>query len=183
MVSANDHTLSHLVNAPISRLAPFSGLILTITAVAVYFIRVNLFEKWLMHATFYEKKYHVLNEVQKRSFVNHHVSVLLKVTLVIVAAYPFLQVFCVHGTFQQLIESEDPDAVMVSIGDLLIVSSNIFTVMYIFELFYRSNVSLISSAHHVGAVVIAQTAIAITFNFKREKDAVYEFAMCLVWGK
>lgn len=183
MVTANHGALSHLVNAPISRLAPFSGLILTITAVTVYFIRVHLFEKWLMHTVAYKKKYEVLNEVQKRSFVNHHVSVLLKVTLVIVAAYPFIEIFCVRSTFQQLIDSEDPDTIMVSIGDLLIVSSNIFTVMYIFELFYRSKVSVVSGAHHVGAVTIAQIAIAITFNFKREKDAVFEFAMCLVWGE
>lgn len=183
MVSSNNSTLSHLINAPISSLAPFSGLILTVTAVAVFFIRIYFFEKWLMHTIIYEKKYQVLNEAQKRSFVNHHVSVLLKVTLVVVAAYPFVQIFCVRSTFQQLIDGEDPDLVSVSIGDLLIISSNIFTVMYIFELFYRSNVSLVSGAHHVGAIVIAQTAIAITFNFKHEKDAVYEFAMCLVWGK
>lgn len=68
-------------------------------------------------------------------------------------------------------------------GDVMIVATQIFTVMYIFELFYRDKVSPISCAHHVGAIVIAQSAVAMSINFRDEKDAVYEFIMCFVWGK
>ena len=64
----------------------------------------------------------------------------------------------------------------------MIVSSQIFTVMYIFELFYRDKVSPISCAHHVGAITIAQAAVAMSINFDHESDAVFEFLICFVWG-
>lgn len=54
--------------------------------------------------------------------------------------------------------------------------------MYIFELFYRDKVSIINCAHHIGAIVIAQSAIAMSINFGHERDAVYELILCFIWG-
>ncbi len=54
--------------------------------------------------------------------------------------------------------------------------------MYIFELFYRTKISPVSVGHHIGTIIIGQTAIAISFNLVREKDATIEFILCLVWG-
>jgi hypothetical protein len=55
--------------------------------------------------------------------------------------------------------------------------------MYVFELFYRPKISPVSVMHHVGTIVIGQTAIAISLNLVREKDATIEFILCTVWGK
>ena len=67
-------------------------------------------------------------------------------------------------------------------GDVMIVCSQIFTAMYIFELFYRRTISVISAAHHIGAIVITQSAVAISLNFAHEQDASFEFVLCFVWG-
>lgn len=37
--------------------------------------------------------------------------------------------------------------------------------------------------HHLGTILVAQSAIAISLNLSREKDATIEFILCLVWGK
>lgn len=55
--------------------------------------------------------------------------------------------------------------------------------MYIFELIYRVKVSHISSMHHIGTIMVAESAIAISLNLTREKDASIEFILCTVWGE
>ncbi len=55
--------------------------------------------------------------------------------------------------------------------------------MYVFELFYRPKISPVSVGHHIGTIMIGQSAIAISLNLVREKDATIEFILCTVWGK
>jgi ABC-type uncharacterized transport system permease subunit len=55
--------------------------------------------------------------------------------------------------------------------------------MYVFELFYRPKISPVSVGHHVGTIMIGQSAIAISLNLIKEKDATIEFILCTVWGK
>ena len=43
--------------------------------------------------------------------------------------------------------------------------------------------SHISAMHHIGTIMVAQAAIAISLNLTREKDATIEFILCTVWGK
>jgi hypothetical protein len=55
--------------------------------------------------------------------------------------------------------------------------------MYIFELLFRAKLSPVAVAHHIGAIVIAQSAVAISLNWQHERDATIEFILCFVWGK
>jgi len=55
--------------------------------------------------------------------------------------------------------------------------------MYVFELFYRPKISPVSVGHHIGTIMIGQSAIAISLNLVRERDATIEFILCTVWGK
>lgn len=43
--------------------------------------------------------------------------------------------------------------------------------------------SHISAMHHIGTIMVAQAAIAISLDLTREKDASIEFILCTVWGK
>jgi hypothetical protein len=54
--------------------------------------------------------------------------------------------------------------------------------MYIFELFFRKTLSPIAILHHVGAVLIGQSAIALSLDLEHERNATMEFVLCLVWG-
>lgn len=71
---------------------------------------------------------------------------------------------------------------MTNLTSVLIVLDQIFIAMYIFELFYRAKLSPVAVAHHIGAVVIAQSAVAISLNWQHEQDATIEFILCFVWG-
>ena len=166
-----------LVNQSISKLAPFSGLVLIITVVIVFAARFYFFEGFLL-PRLYGQKYTSLSDENRRSFVNHHVAGSIKLLLVVAASYPTIVLaFGSAGPHTPFAGSRH-----ATIGDVLIVCSHIFTVMYIFELFYRHKISPISAAHHIGAIVITQSAIAIGLNFNHEVDAVYEFILCLLWG-
>lgn len=170
--------LDKLINDSISQLAPFSALILTITAVIVFLFRLYIFEKLLM-VKYYKEKYTCLNETNRRSFVNHHVAGTIKLVLLFSAGYPFVSIAFGNSTpHTPMVHGS-----LVTKGDVMIVCSQLFCVMYIFELYYRSNISPISAAHHIGAIVIAQAAVAISLNFNHEVDAIYEFVLCFVWGE
>lgn len=169
--------ITRLVNEEISKLAPYSALILTVICVFVFAYRLYFVEKFLMNTKTYRSNYRMLSEDQKRSFVNHHVAGTCKTVLLISAIYPFLSIAFGKATPHTPFAPGSP----ATMGDVMVVCSQLFTAMYIFELFYRVNVSPISAAHHIGAIVIAQSAVAISLNFSHEQDAVIEFIMCFVW--
>lgn len=169
--------MNDLVDEAISGLAPYAAIILTVTAVCVFAYRLYFVEKFLMNTKLYKAKFRALAEDQRRSLVNHHVAGTCKFVLLCSAAYPFLSI--AFGKANP--HTPFAPGSKATLGDVMIVCSQLFTVMYIFELFYRVNVSPISAAHHVGAIIIAQTAVAISLNFSHERDAVIEFMMCFVW--
>ena len=70
-----------------------------------------------------------------------------------------------------------------TLGDVLVVCTQMLVGMYIFELIYRVKVSHISSMHHIGTIMVAEAAIAISLDLTRERDATIEFILCTVWGK
>lgn len=167
-----------IVNAFVSDIALFGALVMTITAVVLAFVRIFFLDNFLLGTFYRSVTKESLNDTQRRSFINHHVAATLKILLIILAAYPLLRILAGNAT------PHTPYAPgsKVTLGDILMVSSQIFTMMYIFELFYREKVSPISFAHHIGAILIAQAAVAMTVNSDHAKDAVPEFLLCLVWG-
>lgn len=167
---------NHVQGETVSDLLPYSAIILTTICVVIFFLRLHFFEpfaKW-----FYGKKYTGLDEVQRRSFINHHVAGSVKLFLVVFAAYPFIALFSGAKKLHSPVGHSSP----VKVGDMLLIVDEIFTAMYIFELFYRAQVSYISAAHHIGAILIAQSATVLGLNPAHRKDAVIEFMLCLLWG-
>ncbi|KAJ2979402.1 hypothetical protein NQ176_g3272 [Zarea fungicola] len=169
--------LGELINEAISSIAPFSGLILTVTCCIIAVIRIYVLDIFIPKL-YSRTTLRDMAGTQMRSFTNHHVAAGTKILLIILCGYPLLAIIC--GT--KTPHSPYAPGSAVTLGDMMIVSSQIFTGMYIFELFYRDKVSIISCAHHVGAIVIAQSAIAMSINFNHEQDAVYEFILCFIWG-
>lgn len=167
-----------IVNDSISILATYSGLILTICLVVIFFVRFYIFEGFLLRRIYGTKYTSMNDEAVRRGFVNHHVAGLIKIILLIVAAYPFLAVAFGTATMHSFYNGKGG----ATMGDVLVVCSQLFVSMYVFELFYRPKISPISSLHHIGAIIIAQSAVAISLDFKHEKDATIEFILCFVWG-
>jgi hypothetical protein len=66
---------------------------------------------------------------------------------------------------------------------VLLVLNQVFIAMYLFELIFRAKLSYVAVAHHIGSVTIAATAVAISLNWKHQRDATLEFILCYLWGK
>jgi hypothetical protein len=171
----------HVTKVPletISRLAPFSALILSIICINYFLIRFYVLEGFLLKKV-YGQIYTSMDESTRRGFVNHHIAGATKILILIVAAYPFIDVAFVHSTFHTPFAGSK----FVTQGDILIIVSQMLIGMYIFELFYRTKISPVSVGHHIGTILIGESAIAISLNLLREKDATIEFILCTVWGK
>jgi hypothetical protein len=161
----------------ISELAPFSALILSIICITYFLIRFYLLEGFLMKRV-YGHIYTAMDETTRRGFVNHHIAGTTKIFILIVGSYPFIDVAFVHSTFHTPFAGSK----IVTQGDILIVVSQMLIGMYIFELFYRTSISPVSVGHHIGTILIGESAIAISLRLARERDATIEFILCTVWG-
>ena len=171
----------HIRNTPltsISKLSPFSGLILSVVLVILFLIKQFVFELFLLKKL-YGGKYTKLNDVNRRGFVNHHIAGGTKLLILIVAVYPFIDVAFRYAT----LHTPYAPGSTVTLGDVLVVCTNLLVAMYVFELIYRVKISYISAMHHIGTILVAEAAIAISLNLVREKDATIEFILCTVWGK
>ncbi|KAI3393222.1 hypothetical protein diail_4549 [Diaporthe ilicicola] len=174
----HDEHLEKLPLTTISRLAPFSALIMSIVFIIYFLIRFYIFEGFLLRRV-YGETYTKMDETTRRGFVNHHIAGGTKIFILIAAVYPFISVVFGSATFHtRLSETRTP----VTMGDVLIVVSQMLIAMYVFELFYRPKISPVSVGHHVGTIMIGQSAIAISLDLIREPDADIEFSLCLVWG-
>ncbi|ODA75832.1 hypothetical protein RJ55_08654 [Drechmeria coniospora] len=169
--------LGRLPNELVSRLQLFAGLILTVVACVLAVIRFYVLDL-VIPKVYSARTLEPLNDGQRRGFVNHHVAAGTKIFLIIITCYPLLAVLSGGATPQ----TPFAPGMRTTLGDVLVVSAQVFTAMYIFELFYREKISPIGCAHHVGAIVIAQTALAMNVNFDKEPDSIYELLLCFIWG-
>src|ERR1700722_8204128 len=170
--------VTHLSNSSISKLAPFSALIISIIFVLYFLIRFYILEGCLLRRL-YGEKYIKLNETERRGFVNHHIAGTTKILILIIAAYPFADIAFGNAT----LHSPFGGSRTITQGDILIVAAQMLIAMYVFELFYRPRISPVSIAHHIGSIMIGQSAIAISLDLVRERDATIEFVLCTVWGE
>ncbi|KAI9774372.1 MAG: hypothetical protein M1840_004266 [Geoglossum simile] len=161
----------------ISKLAPFSALISSIIFVIYFFIKNYILEGFLLRRM-YGSMYTNLSDANRRGFLNHHIAGATKIVILIIGAYPFIAV--AMGLKSLYAPYSKGSAVML--GDILVVASQMLIAMYVFELIYRPKVSPISMFHHVGAIMVGQSAIAVSLNLVRQKDADIEFILCCVWG-
>ncbi|OGM49000.1 hypothetical protein ABOM_003165 [Aspergillus bombycis] len=173
----NNTALETLTLQPISRLAPFSALIISIIHVILFLVRYYVLEGFLIKRL-YGSIYTNLSEVNRRGFINHHIAGLMKILILIVAAYPFLEVVIGKASFH----TPYAPGSRVTMGDMLVVVAQMLIGMYAFELIYRTKLSPIAVLHHIGTIVIGQSAIAISLDLAREPDADIEFVLCTVWG-
>jgi hypothetical protein len=170
--------LQSLTLQPISKLAPFSALIISLVLVVLFLVRYYILEGFLIKRL-YGPIYTNLTETNRRGFINHHIAGLTKILILIVAAYPFIVVIIGKSSFHSHYARGSP----VTMGDMLVVVAEMLIGMYAFELIYRTKLSPIAVLHHIGTIIIGQTAIAISLDLAREPDADIEFILCTVWGK
>lgn len=169
--------LEHQPQEPISQLAPFAGLIISIVLVTLFLIRFYVLEGFLIPRC-YGYIYENQSETNRRGFINHHIAGFTKFIIFLLAVYPFIRVTSGSANFHTPYIHGGP----ATMGDALIVVAQMLIAMYIFELLYRVKLSPVAVLHHIGTILIGQSAIAISLRLAREPDADIEFTLCTVWG-
>jgi len=169
---------NHIQHSPalsISKLAPYSALILSIVLVVLFLIRFYILQRFLLEKL-HGSKYTDLDDANRRSFLNHYISGATKFAILLLALYPFGAVAFGTADFHTPYVPES----RVTMGDLLLIAAQMLSGMFIFELLYRVNISPVSVAHHIGSIMVAQAAI--TISIAGERVSSIEFVLCTVWG-
>lgn len=170
---------AHIKHAPetiISTLAPYSALILCIVLIILFLIRFYILQDFLL-PKLHGSKYTDLDDVNRRSFLNHYIAGGTKIIILLIAIYPFGSVAFGSADF----ETPYVNGSRVKMGDLLLIAAQMLTGMFVFELIYRVKISPVSVAHHIGSIMVAQAAITISIH--KDHEASIEFMLCTVWGK
>jgi hypothetical protein len=165
-------------NESISILTPYSGLILSVWMVILFFTKHYLLER-IIFRRFYSVTYKNMDDGLRRGFMNHHIAGGVKVVLLIAGGKPFIDVVFGKSELHSPMSRYHAHPTM---GDVLLVLTQLFVSMYVFELFFRKTLSPIAVMHHVGAVIIAQAAVVLSLDLSKEGNASMEFVLCLVWG-
>jgi hypothetical protein len=117
----------HITKVPlqsISKLAPFSALIISIIFVVYFVVRLYLLEGYLLKKC-YGEIYTKMNEITRRGFVNHHIAGGTKLIILIMAAYPFVDV--AFGSAN--LHSPFAGSTIVTMGDILIIAAQALIAM------------------------------------------------------
>ena len=135
-----DEHIRHVPLTSLSKLSPYSALTLSIVLVILFLLKQFVLDAFLIRRL-YGDKYTRLNDWQRRSFVNHHIAGATKLLILIVAAYPFINVAFRYAVLH------DPYArgSRVTLGDVLVVCTQLLVGMYIFELIYRVKIRYVVS--------------------------------------
>lgn len=113
------HKGPHVTQVPvqtISKLAPFSALIISIIFINYFLIRFYILEGFLLKKI-YGKIYTQMDDITRRGFLNHHIAGSTKLLILVLAAYPFVDVAFGTATFHTPFAGSH----YVTMGDVLII--------------------------------------------------------------
>jgi hypothetical protein len=170
----------HIENEALSGLLPWGSLVLCSCTLAAILLS-NMLERWLL-----PKLYPALqmslsvgeNEKRRRSFTYVHVGVGVMLALVVSGAYPVSNFLVCPARVSSMLFKD------ITYGDHLFVLSQIYSTYYLFELCFRTRfASPISIAHHIGLLIVIQTALALFGDRSNHPEAILEFYMYMVWGE
>ncbi|GLB45756.1 hypothetical protein LshimejAT787_2800010, partial [Lyophyllum shimeji] len=157
---------------------PVVGIELCVVWMLVHYI----LEPYAMPRVF-GPTYTKMDIVSRRSLTNHVVSFFLKV-LCCSGAYAIWQAFIAQRPFYAPIKTDhDFHEATFTIGDLLAFCYLTVPTIYLFEIIYRANISIVSAVHHIGAVSINIMGLIIILSHgQRGFIAETEFKLILIYG-
>ncbi|KAJ4012503.1 hypothetical protein NW752_008201 [Fusarium irregulare] len=170
-----------LENNPLTKLLPYGSLILVCSIIGIVLL-ANILERWVLprvHRRVYAELQERKDERRRRSFVYFHVGTFILASLLVSTAYPIFAFLAGNAHFHTPVSKGGT----VTVGDFLFVAAEVYSAYYLFEMCFRTKfASYISIAHHIGLLVITQTAISLFAEPEKHPEATLEFYMCMVWG-
>ncbi|KAJ7756305.1 hypothetical protein B0H16DRAFT_697043 [Mycena metata] len=177
--------IAALEDEPISAFLPYASLIFVCASIGIVCF-ANILEHFVfprLYPTTWTYLGAESRERRRRSFTYHHVAAVLMSILLIIGIYP-MYLFNIREGSNLSTTAWAGHGVHVTAGDLLLVVAQVYCAYYVFELAFRVKfISAISAAHHIGLLIITQTALVLSVNYAgKYSDATIEFYMCIMWG-
>ncbi|ETS75427.1 hypothetical protein PFICI_12371 [Pestalotiopsis fici W106-1] len=184
IVPRDEAKISGMKPGEIARDGTDLALILTVSLI-LYSLFAGLLQRGLLRRL-YGEVYQALeetvpkgNERQRVSFIYHHIASICFAIIICIGAYPVISFTCGSGTLST--PMGNPNG--ATIGDVLSILLQVYCGYYLFEVTFRSKyISLIALAHHIGLLIIAQTAALLGSRASKSAEATKEFYLCMVWG-
>ncbi|KAK6330858.1 hypothetical protein TWF718_003058 [Orbilia javanica] len=161
--------------APVSVLAPYSNIILTLSLCTLFIVKHAILEPHLPHI--YAHVWGPSSDATKRALLTLHLAALIRIIIVVVGLYPFLSL--VFGSSRL----SDPVGIFgerLKMGDCIVIVMNLLPSFYIFEIIHRSRLSIVTWMHHVGSILTAQGTVTLV-NYGHV-NVRYQFLLIAVWG-
>jgi len=166
---------------PISLLLEYSLPICGIELCVVWILVHYVLEPYAMPKVF-GATYTNMDFVARRSLTNHVVSFFLKMLLCCCGVYAIWPGLFGFRPFNAPLKTVE-EMHTLTIGDLLAFCYLTVPTIYLFELIYRANISVVSSIHHVGAITINIMGLIIVLGHQqRGFVAATEFKLILIYG-
>lgn len=184
-ISPRDAKITLMKPGDISRDGTDLALILTVSII-LYSLFAAMLQRGLLQKL-YGEIYQALeepvpkgNERQRVSFIYHHIAAISFAAILLIGGYPAVSFTCGSGTLSTPVGSR------ATIGDMLSILLQVYCGYYLFEITFRSKyISLIALAHHIGLLIIGQTAAFLGSHASRGEEGAEgtkEFYLCIVWG-
>ncbi|EPQ51167.1 hypothetical protein GLOTRDRAFT_5816, partial [Gloeophyllum trabeum ATCC 11539] len=169
-----------LLAMSISFLLDYSLPVVALELCIVFLVTRLFLEPHFMPRVF-GKTYTEMDVGARRSLTNHAVSFGLKVTCCI-GAYSILETFFVQTPLDEPIHSDHVKH-KVTNGDILAYCYLTVPTIYLFEIIYRTNISVVSAIHHIAAILINILGIVIIVDHGQEGYLpLIEFKLILIYG-
>lgn len=171
--------IAWLPTQPLSTALPYGSLML-VGSLLTIFLAYRLVDNWVLPWV-YHSVYPKLTRDHRESFLGHHMSGFGLAIVIILACYPAMGILAIKDvTFRTPLFSGSP----VDFGDAALFLTQVYGTLYIAELYARyTSLTWLLVAHHVGLLLISQTAIALSARLEEHPEATLEIYMCIVWGK
>lgn len=173
-------------NQAISTLLPYGAIILVSMLVGIVLISIAS-ERWILRRV-YPRIYDDLEkdkekDRQRRSFVFHHIAILLMIPIFFVGLEPGAAFLFGNSDLSDVAFNGNQAMRHGTIGDVLFVLFHLYSAYFLFEMAFRTRfASAINVAHHLALLLITQIALVLSLDLEKHPEATIEFYMCLVWG-
>jgi len=173
-------------NQAISTLLPYGAIVLVSMLVGIVLISIAS-ERWILRLV-YPRTYGNLEknkemDRQRRSFVFHHIALLLMIPILFVGLEPGAAFLFGNSDLSDIAFNGDHAMRHGTVGDVLFVLFHLYSAYFLFEMAFRTRfASAINVAHHLALLLITQIALVLSLDLQKHPEATIEFYMCLVWG-
>ncbi|BFZ57656.1 hypothetical protein PYCC9005_004709 [Savitreella phatthalungensis] len=143
--------------------------------IALWFLTRYLFERVVMPKLL-GPSFRRMDEGNQRTMVNHFVNIFWK-TSTLFGLYPFIMTVVLGHSERTYLQYGK-----VTYGDLLALDYMLFTAGFLFEIIYRSRISLVTAIHHIVALFLSTLVAVIIVNNPRNLEAQAELKLIFTYG-